>query len=203
MKYLIQITRPLKLGSSGKWTLLAAVVGLIVGFACIVFDLLTQFVHSSTLSRFAGLPQAEAVGEYTIYDQPLGAFQPWMGVLVVTIGGLVSGCLVYWLAPEADGAGMDAAADAFHNRKGVINWRVPWVKTVASAVTLGTGGSAGREGPIAQIGAGIGSWIGSGLNLSSRDRRILLAVGMGAGVGAMFAPLGWSHLRRRDSLQRC
>jgi len=109
---------------------------------------------------------------------------------VITLGGLVSGGLVYWLAPEAAGPGTDAAVDAFHNRKGAIRLRIAWVKTVASAILLGTGGSAGREGPIAQIGAAVGSWFGGRLNLTARDRRILLAAGMGAGVGAMFrAPL--------------
>ncbi|HAH47260.1 MAG TPA: chloride channel protein, partial [Planctomycetaceae bacterium] len=60
----------------------------------------------------------------------------------------------------------------------------------ASALTLGTGGSAGREGPIAQIGAGFGSWVATVLKLSARDRRIMLAAGVGAGIGAIFrAPL--------------
>ena len=64
------------------------------------------------------------------------------------------------------------------------------MKTLASAITLGTGGSAGREGPIAQIGAGFGSFLGGILRLSDRDRRLLLAAGMGAGVGSIFrAPL--------------
>ena len=85
---------------------------------------------------------------------------------------------------------MDAAIDAFHNGRGQIRARIPWVKTLTSAITLGTGGSAGREGPIAHIGAGLGAWLGDRLNLSQRERRILLAAGMGAGVGAIFrAPL--------------
>ncbi len=68
--------------------------------------------------------------------------------------------------------------------------RVPFIKTIASALTIGTGGSGGREGPIAQIGAGFGSFLATRLGLSARDRRIMLAAGMGAGVGAIFrAPL--------------
>ena len=62
--------------------------------------------------------------------------------------------------------------------------RVPLVKMVASAVTIGTGGSGGREGSIAQIGAGFGAYLATRLKLSARDRRVLLAVGMGAGVGS-------------------
>jgi CIC family chloride channel protein len=106
------------------------------------------------------------------------------------LGGLVSGLLVYHFAPEAEGHGTDAAIDAFHNKRGNISLRVAIVKTLASAVTLGTAGSGGREGPIAQIGATLGSFAGQYLKLSARDRRILMAAGMGAGVGAIFrAPL--------------
>ena len=69
------------------------------------------------------------------------------------LGGLIAGLLVYGLAPEAEGHGTDAAIDAFHNKGGVIRRRVPIIKTIASAFTIGTGGSAGREGPTAQIAA--------------------------------------------------
>ncbi|MCA9137670.1 MAG: chloride channel protein, partial [Planctomycetales bacterium] len=73
---------------------------------------------------------------------------------------------------------------------GKIRTRIPFVKTVASAITLGTGGSGGREGPIALIGAGFGSWMATRLRLSNRERRVLLAAGMGARIGAIFrAPL--------------
>src|SRR5690606_6983581 len=73
---------------------------------------------------------------------------------------------------------------------GMIPIRVPLVKTVATALTLGTGGSGGREGPIAQIAAGFGSFIATQLRLSESDRRILMAAGLGAGIGAIFhAPL--------------
>ena len=106
------------------------------------------------------------------------------------MGGLASGALVYWLAPEAEGHGTDAAIDAYHHKGGVIRGRVPFVKALASALTIGSGGSGGREGPIAQIGAGFGSNLAQLLKLSPRERRILMAAGMGAGIGAIFhAPL--------------
>jgi CIC family chloride channel protein len=97
---------------------------------------------------------------------------------------------VYTLAPEAEGHGTDAAIAAYHHQQGLIRPRVPLVKIVASALTLGTGGSGGREGPIAQIGAGFGSFLGNLLRLRPAERRILMAAGMGAGVAAIFrAPL--------------
>ena len=106
------------------------------------------------------------------------------------LGGLVSGILVYPLAPEAEGHGTDAAIAAYHFHDGKIRARVPFVKAIAAAITMGTGGSAGREGPIAQIGAGLGSNIAGWLGLSARQRRTLMIAGMGAGIGAIFrAPL--------------
>ena len=104
----------------------------------------------------------------------------------MAIGGLLSGLLVFTFAPEAEGHGTDAAIAAFHHKRGYIRPIVPIIKLLASAITIGTGGSGGREGPIAQIGAGFGSFFGTRLKLPARDRRILLAVGMGAGIGAIF-----------------
>jgi CIC family chloride channel protein len=118
------------------------------------------------------------------------ALYPWLLLLIPTIGGLLSGILVFTLAPEAEGHGTDAVIDAYHNKQGQIRPRVPLVKIVASALTLGTGGSGGREGPIAQIGAGFGSLLSNLLHLRPTERRVLMAAGMGAGIAAIFrAPL--------------
>src|SRR5262249_35167153 len=117
-------------------------------------------------------------------------FNPWLLLLVPAIGGLLSGLLVYRFAPEAEGHGTDAAIAAYHEHDGYIRPRVPLIKLVASALTIGSGGSGGREGPIAQIGAGFGSLLGGLLGFRPAERRILLAAGMGAGVAAIFrAPL--------------
>jgi CIC family chloride channel protein len=110
--------------------------------------------------------------------------------VIPSLGGILSGVLVFTLAPEAEGHGTDAAIAAYHYHHGNIRPRVPLVKIIASALTLGTGGSGGREGPIAQIGAGFGSFLGRLLHLRSVERRTLMAAGMGAGVAAIFrAPL--------------
>jgi len=73
------------------------------------------------------------------------------------LGGLISGILVYSLAPEAEGHGTDTAVKAYHQSGGSIRARIPLLKMIASAITIGSGGSAGREGPTALISAGIGS----------------------------------------------
>ncbi len=115
---------------------------------------------------------------------------PWLIVLIPVLGGLVSGLLVQFLAPETAGHGTDAAVRAYHTKRGNVRKRVPIVKLLASSIVLGTGGSGGREGPIAQIGSGFGSWIAGKFKLSNRNRRILFAAGMGAGIAAVFrAPL--------------
>ena len=103
---------------------------------------------------------------------------------------LAQRALVFTFAPEAEGHGTDSVIAAYHYRHGQIRPRVPLIKIVASALTIGSGGSGGREGPIAQIGAGFGSLLGNLLRLRAAERRVLMAAGMGAGIGAIFrAPL--------------
>lgn len=174
----------------GKWFVLSAMVGVVAGCGAIVFQFLTQAVMYGSLGLMGGYHPGEPHGEHTIFPEIVGPLNPWLIAVVATMGGVLSGWLVYTFAPEAEGHGTDAAIDAFHNKRGAIRPRVPLIKTIASALTIGTGGSGGREGPIAQIGAGFGSFLGARLKLRARDRRILMAAGMGAGVGAIFrAPL--------------
>ena len=134
-----------------------------------------------------GMP---AAGE----DEPQVISYPWpwwLVVLVPAIGGLISGILVFNWAPEAEGHGTDAMIRAFHRGGGTIRTRVPIIKSLASIITIGTGGSAGQEGPIAQIGAGFGSWLARLLKLPPTDRRLLMLAGAAGGIGAIFrAPLG-------------
>lgn len=179
-----------ELRSTGKWFVLSSLIGTVAGLGAIVFQKLTHLIVTWTLAYFAHYVPPEAAGEAGHPPMDPADMSPWVIVAMMTVGGLVSGILVYTFAPEAEGHGTDAAIDAFHNKRGKIRWHVPIIKTLASAATLGTGGSGGREGPIAQIGAGFGSWLATRLQLSARDRRIMLAAGMGAGVGAIFrAPL--------------
>ena len=190
MKRLISALRIIELGTTGKWIILSAAIGIVAGLGGICFQVSVQFIQRYAMGELAGVQIREAEGEHLLFGHAATQFSAWKMLAVLGTGGLLSGLLVYSLAPEAEGHGTDAAIDAFHNKRGVIRGRVPIVKTLASALTLGTGGSAGREGPIAQIGAGFGSFLAHALKLSARDRRIMLAAGMGAGVGAIFrAPL--------------
>lgn len=123
--------------------------------------------------------------------QHIGPHGLWLIPAVTTLGGLISGWLVYRFAPEAEGHGTDAAVNAFHKQEGVIRPRVAPIKMVASAITIGSGGSAGREGPIALITATIGSYYGRLTNHTDSQRQILLLAGMAAGLSAIFrSPMG-------------
>ncbi|MCP3892956.1 MAG: chloride channel protein, partial [Desulfobulbaceae bacterium] len=144
------------------------------------------------LDLMAGYRPDLPAGEHHIFQPTETSYEKWRWMLffLPALGGLFSGWLVYTYAPEAEGHGTDAAIEAYHFKGGFIRNRIPFIKTIASAVTLTTGGSGGREGPIAQIGAGFGSFLATKLKLSDRERRIMMAAGIGAGVGSIFrAPL--------------
>ena len=142
-------------------------------------------VHG-TLDALVGYHPHHPEGEPPLFGITAQTFHPWLLLIVPAVGGLLSGWLVFTLAPEAEGHGTDAAIAAYHFRQGQIRPRVPLMKILASALTIGTGGSGGREGPIALIGAGFGSFLGNLLHLRPAERRILMAAGMGAGVAAIF-----------------
>ena len=103
-----------------------------------------------TLGQMAGYAPREPAGEHPLFERPEGPFSAWKLVAIISAGGLVSGFLVYTFAPEAEGHGTDAAIESFHFKRGFIRSRIPIIKMIASAVTVGTGGSGGREGPIAR-----------------------------------------------------
>ncbi|WP_081859080.1 chloride channel protein [Desulfohalovibrio reitneri] len=172
------------------WLFYFASIGLISGLGAIAFHTLTELGMHYFLDTMAGYRPSLPAGEHPLLPHTDTPLIRWMLLVLPTAGGLVSGWLVYTFAPEAEGHGTDAAIEAYHNKGGIIRGRVPIIKTIASTITLTTGGSGGREGPIAQIGAGFGSFLASKLKLSERERRIMLAAGVGAGVGAIFrAPL--------------
>ncbi len=179
-----------RLRRRGRWILLSALIGVVAGVGAILFDLLFHLAQRWLLGE---------VGRFSPPGAPLehvDAFGPenvWLLPLSLALGGLVSGLLVYFVAPEAEGHGTDSVIKAFHHRLGKVRKRVAPVKAIASAITIGAGGSAGREGPIAQIGASFGSFLGDLLKVTHHERRILMMAGMAGGIGSIFrAPLGAS-----------
>ena len=177
-------------GNLGRLLLLSALVGVISGFGAIGFFGLLEVSRHFFLDMLVGYHPASPSGEAALLPGAGSELRRWVLLIVPALGGLLSGLLVYGLAPEAAGHGTDAAIDAYHYHQGAIRARVPLVKAVSAAITIGSGGSGGREGPIAQIGAGFGSLVAARLRLSPSDRRRLMAAGMAAGIGAIFhAPL--------------
>jgi H+/Cl- antiporter ClcA len=176
-----------------KWVVLGAVIGVVGGLGAILFYTALELATKFFLGFLGGYTPPSPAGEG---GAPMGEFaRAWAIPLVVGLGGLISGILVFRFAPEAEGHGTDAAIAAYHHNPRGIRGRIPLVKLVASAVTIGSGGSGGREGPTAQISAGFGSFLGRMLDLDARDARIAVAVGMAAGIGAIFrAPLGGAIL---------
>jgi chloride channel protein, CIC family len=178
-----------------KWLLISTLIGLVAGLGAIAFYAAIHFATNVFLGWLVGYLPPDPAGEGSQGVMPLwAAARPWLLPVITTAGGLLSGIIVFSLAPEAEGHGTDAAIAAFHQGK-PIRARIPLIKLVASAITIGTGGSAGREGPAAQISAGFGSLLATALRLDVQDRRIALATGIGAGIGAIFrAPLGGAIL---------
>jgi CIC family chloride channel protein len=168
---------------------LSVVVGIVAGLAAVVFYVATEAASHYALDGMAGYrPEPSPAGEIKFsWMQPTDTtFRPWLLVFIPTVGGLLAGLIIYTFAPEAEGHGTDSAIAAYHRKQGYMRPIVPIVKIIASALTIGSGGSGGREGPIAQIGAGFGSALANMLKLRPAERRILLAAGMGAGIGAIF-----------------
>ncbi len=143
------------------------------------------------LGRMAGYVAPGIPAEGLTLHETIGPHGLWLIPLVTTLGGLISGIVVYTWAPEAEGHGTDTAVKAVHWTGGRIRARVAPIKMIASAITIGSGGSAGREGPTALIAAGFGSIYASLLHRPDRERRLLVLMGMAAGLSAIFrSPIG-------------
>jgi chloride channel protein, CIC family len=181
---------PLDLRIAGRVVLHAALVGVAAGLMGAAFFASLEYTQRLLLEELAGYVPLRAHGESFASGTHHGPFRPWLLVLFPAIGGLLCGLIVQF-AREARGGGGDATIEAFHHRGGVIRRRVIWIKSLASLFSLGTGGAGGREGPTMLIGGALGSLVGRMLNISSRERRILLVAGVAAGMSAVFrTPLG-------------
>ncbi len=159
-------------------TILAILIGFLGGFGAIGFRSLIQAIQS--IGYGSGSDLLAAVLSV-----------PWYGKLLIpAIGGAVVGPLIFFFAREAKGHGVPEVMEAVALRSGLIRKRVVIVKTLASAISIGSGGSVGREGPIVQIGSAIGSSLGQILRVSGNRMRNLVGCGAAAGIAATFnAPI--------------
>ncbi len=172
-----------------KWLVLSVIIGVVAGLGAVVFFSAIQWATDFFLVTLAGYTPPSPTGEGNAGITSI--LRPWLLPVVTGVGALIAGIIVFSLAPEAEGHGTDAVIDAIHHKGARIKALIPPVKLIASAITIGSGGSGGREGPTAQISAGFGSLLAGWLKLDATDRRTAVAAGMGAGIGAIFrAPLG-------------
>jgi CIC family chloride channel protein len=169
-------------------TILLGVAGVA---AAQLFNFLLALSRRFFLGFIAGYEPSGLPSEGGSTAEHIGAHGLWLIPVATTLGGLIVGILTERLAPEAEGHGTDAVIRAFHRAGGALRARVAPVKLVASAITIGSGGTAGREGPIALIAAAVGSWYATLTKRDERDRRLLLLVGAAAGLSAIFrSPIG-------------
>jgi len=167
------------------------VIGLLSGLGALAFNELLHLTVDVTMGAWARLAIPPMPSDGAAPALPTGPTRPWLLLLLPIAGGLISGLLVRTFAPEAEGTGTDGYIDAFHNKAGSMRRRVPWIKSLATLSTISSGGSAGKEGPIAQIGAGFGAAVGRYLKMGARARRTMMVAGAAGGLGAIFrAPLG-------------
>ncbi|MFI4875927.1 MAG: chloride channel protein, partial [Blastopirellula sp. JB062] len=163
---------------------LAIAVGTIGGLGAWLFRLLIGVLHNAFF-----------LGELNfVYDANAHTeSNPWgPGVILVpVIGAVCVAWLVKTFAPEAKGHGVPEVIDAIHYKQGIIRPIVAVIKSLASAICIGSGGSVGREGPIIQIGSAFGSTLGQAVGVPARQQITLVAAGAAAGIAATFnAPLG-------------
>lgn len=165
-------------------SLLALVVGVVTGLGAVAFRDLIGFIHNLF---FTG--QLSLHYDANLFTPPA----PWgaLVVLVPVIGAVLVTFLVSNFAPEAKGHGVPEVMDAIYFKGGVIRPVVALVKSLASALAIGTGSSVGREGPIIQIGSALGSTLGQIVQMPAGQRITLVAAGAGAGIAATFnTPIG-------------
>jgi chloride channel protein, CIC family len=180
--------------SLSRWLLPAVLIGVVAGSGAAALFGLLHLCTGWLLESVAGYQpyRTSADGGFRTLTQ---SDRPWAVPLVAAGGALVATVFALWLAPEARGHGTDAAIAAAHHDPAGMRGRVTVVKLVASALTIGSGGSGGTEGPAAQISAAFGSVIARRTGMSRRQARTALVIGLAAGVGAIFnAPFGGALL---------
>ena len=170
---------PFRMNENAVMIAMAVIVGILGGYGAVAFRWLIGFFQNLFFGQGTG----------TFLDYLLGL--PWYYRLIPpVIGGLIVGPLVYFLAREAKGHGVPEVMEAVALRGGFIRKRVVVIKAFASAICIASGGSAGREGPIVQIGSAIGSAFGQVLRVSADRMRTLVGCGAAAGIAATFnAPI--------------
>ena len=173
-----------------KWLVLGIIIGIMAGLVSVLFYYATEASENFFMHYVMGYSRPLPLGEGENLSYVFAIIRPYLIPISIILGALISAWLVYRFAPETEGHGTDAVVKSYHEGK-VIRARVSIIKFVSASLLIGSGGSAGREGPIAQISASTISNIFKRIKLSKRDRQIILAVSIGAAIGSIFkSPFG-------------
>ncbi|GAB4188461.1 MAG: chloride channel protein [Calditrichia bacterium] len=153
---------------------LAALVGVLAGFGAVA---LTKMVHLFQTLFFGELLSVVSQNGILYYIVKIG---------IPAIGGLLVGLVIYFFSRESAGHGVPGVIEAISDKEGIIKPKVSIITILTSGTLIGTGGSAGKEGPIIQIGAALGSAVGQFFRVSANRLKILVGAGAGAGLAAVF-----------------
>ena len=171
-------------GGLGRLSVLGVLVGLITGAGAVLFRDLIGLLHNIAFEGRIAIAY-----DANLFTPP----SPWgpFIILVPVVGALCVTFLIVNFAPEAKGHGVPEVIDAIHYQEGVIRPVVAIIKSLASAISIGTGAAVGREGPIIQIGSSLASTVGQIIPMPAWQPITLVAAGAGAGIAATFnTPIG-------------
>ncbi len=178
-----------------KWILLVVVIGAISGGMAIAVYASVEWSTRLLLGFLGGYHPATIAASPGGFHPASGFTRMWAIPLLAAAGALVAALLVFRAAPEAEGHGTDVAIRAINSDPAAMRLRAMPVKMIASAITIGSGGSGGTEGPTAQITATSASFIAKLAKLNYDEARTAVTAGLAAGVGAIFrAPVGGAFL---------
>jgi len=163
---------------------LALTVGIIAGFGAIVFRMMIAVAHN-----FFFFGKFSLIYNANVHTNP--SSWGWLVIFVPVVGGIIVTFLITRFALEARGSGIPEVMESIYLKGGIIRPIVIVIKSFASAISIGSGGSVGREGPIVQIGSTFGSILGQIIKMPVRQRNILIAAGAAGGIAATFnTPIG-------------
>lgn len=175
----LSLTLPQPIVNRGRFFGVAALVGAAVGLATTAVEWGLRSAVPLLIGRFTDLGEPHFM-----------IFRPGL-LLLPAAGALAGGLLVYLLAGKQHGHGTDLYCRAFHQGRGILPLRGAVTHALGAIGVISSGGSAGPEGPIAALGASIGSFLGGVFKFTAKERRLMLVSGCGAGIGAIFqCPLG-------------
>lgn len=174
-----------------KLIVLSLIIGVICGFSALALYYSISFVSKILLTDIIGFSTITTTSAGGVATTTFHIAHPYMIPLIMCAAALVGGLIAYTFSRETEGHGADAVIKSFHKKDGYVRRRVAAIELVNSSLTIGSGGSAGGEGPIALICASLGSTLSRYLHLSDNERKIISAVAVGSGISALLkAPLG-------------